>query len=276
MNESVNVDAGDVTAQTPSVTTSAETIHQAPAVPAATQTGAPAPATPGAPPEGYVPSYRLREVREAAERQANERWQQREAQYAAALQQRQEQLQRLVGVNNPQRNPEIDAVREQFGNLYPGLVKLEERADAIQAIIERAQELEAQNQHYWDSYGRQTVDKLFDKASTSLGGPLSEEGKGVLHQAFVGYVQSTPERQARYTNDPTLVDEFLRSFTSSFIDPVRRNAAATTAARAGQVATLPQDTPSGGMRTGTPATPQNLDERAALGWAQFLAHKNAG
>lgn len=258
--------------------TPAEATPAAPAAPIAAtpQIGTQVPAT-GAP--EVEPSWlrgRLNEVRSAATRQAGEQFAAREAQYAAALRQREEQLQRLTGVYQPQRNPEVDAVKEQFNSLYPGLAKLEQRSDAIEAFIERAQELEAQNQHYWDSYGRQTVDKLFTSAATALGGPLTDEGKGVLHQAFVGFVQSTPERQARYTNDPSLVDEFLRSFTSSFIDPVRRSAASQTATRAGQVTSLPQDTPSGALRTGSPATPANLDERAAMGWQAFVAAKNAG
>src|SRR5207237_10541579 len=112
--------------------------QQEPAAPAAIQTGSPAPAATGAP--EVEPSWlrgRLNEVRAAASRQANEQWQQREQQYAQALKQREEQLQRLTGVYQPQRNPEVDAVKEQFGALYPGLTKLEQRADAIEAIIER-------------------------------------------------------------------------------------------------------------------------------------------
>ena len=118
------------------------------------------------------------------------------------------------------------------------------------------------------------MDKLFDHASQSLGAPLTEEGKRQLHASFVGFVQSSPEMTDRYANDPAIVEEFWKTFTSSFIDPVRRTAAAGIQSRAAGIQNLPQDTPSGAVRVGTPAQPANLDERAAQAWAQYQAtHK---
>jgi hypothetical protein len=74
--------------------------------------------------------------------------------------------------------------------------------------------------------------------------------------------------QQRYLNDPTLVDDFVRIVTSNLIDPARRSASATVAQRAG--APLPQDSPSGAVRAGTPVPKmKDLDERAAMGWAML-------
>lgn len=257
------------TGAAPTPTAPATPAAAIPAVPApavATPTATPqAPAIPGAP-EGYVPSYRLREAREAAQRQAQETWTQKEAEYQARLNQIQGQLQALVGATPP-ADPEIKAVRDQFGNLYPGLSKLEDRANEIFGMLEHAGDMDSQISHYWQNYGRQTMDRLFDHAATSLGSPLTEEGKQTLHSAFTGFVASSPEMTARYANDPTIVQDFWKAFTSSFIDPARRSASATVAGRANVA--LPQDTP-GGVPRATPAPKfDNLDDRAAAGWALF-------
>ena len=241
-------------------------------VAATPQTGTPqAPAT-GAPQgqEGWVPSYRLREAREAATRQAGEQYAQREAQQQARYAEMERKFNALAGITPP-ADPEVSQVRDQFGRLYPGLSKIEENADRLLGLMERAGDLESQNQHYWQTYGRQTVDRLFTSASTALGSPLSDEGKRALHSAFTGWVSSSPELTARYTNDPTIVDDFMRVFTSSFIDPARRAASAQVVDRTGQL--LPRDTPGGAPRATPAPTLQNLDERVAAGWAMFNHNK---
>ena len=265
MSEFVNDPSTSAAEPTPSASPTPAT-PGAFASPVATPQATPAQATPSAP-DGYVPSYRLRETREAATREAQTQWAQKEAEYQARLNQIQTQLHALVGVNPQNKNPEVDAIRQQFSQLYPGLSKLEERAAQLQQMIERTGDLEAQNQHYWETYGRQTMDRLFTHAQEALGGPLTEEGKRQLHSSFVGFVQSSPELQARYANDPTLVQDFWKQFTSSFIDPVRRTAQATVAGRVPSA--LPQDSPSGAPRS-TPA-PQlgSLEERAAAAWTQY-------
>ena len=242
----------------------------------ATQAAPQAPATgavPGAPPqEGWVPSYRLREARESATRQAQTEFAQREAQLRAESDQYRQKLHALVGVTPPP-DPKIDSVRQQFGQLYPGLSKIEERAEQIMSMLERAGDLESQSSHYWQTYGRQSMDRLFAHASESSGGPLTDEAKRVLHASFTGFVQSSPELTERYANDPTLVEDFWKVFSSSFVDPARRAVTATVAGRAALGATIPQDTP-GGVPRATPA-PQhaNLDERAANAWTQYQSTK---
>lgn len=264
----INVSGTDSgAAPTPAVTPVAAT-PATPAAPvaAATPQATPAPGPTTSPGDGWVPSYRIRETREAALREAQESWAEREAAYQAHLQQIQSQLHALVGVAPPQ-NPEIDAVRQQFAQLYPGLAAMEDRAQDLMGILERAGDLESQNQHYWQSYGRQSMDRLFEHASQSLGAPLTDEGKRALHSAFVGYVSSSPETTARYANDPTLVQDFWKAFTSNFIDPARRVASATVTGRA--AAALPQDTPSGAPQVPGAPKPANLDDRAAQGWALY-------
>lgn len=267
----IDVSAQPAAEPTPSAPATAPATPSAP--PAAATSAAPTqtPATGAPPQEGWVPSYRLREAREAATRQANEQFAQREAAIRAEADRYRQQLHSLVGAT-PQGNPEVEAVRQQFASLYPGLAKMESQAAQLESLLERAGDLESQNSHYWTSYGRQTMDRLFNHASESIGTPLNEEAKRFLHSSFVGWVQSSPELTERYSTDPTIVEDYWKAVSSSLIDPSRRQASATVAGRAPQG--LPQDSPSGApMIPGAPK-PKDLDERGAMAWAAFNAAKN--
>ena len=262
------IDGGGGTPSSIPSTSSPATTSQVPAATPASTSASPQQTTqqPDNSRDGWVPGYRIRETREAAQREAQQQYAQREYAYQQQLAQVQQQLHALVGVAPPQ-NPEITAVRDQFGNLYPGLSRLEQRAQELEALIDRAGDIDSQNAHYWQSYGRQSMDRLFEHASQSLGAPLSDEGKRSLHQSFIGFVTSSPELSERYASDPTIIEDFWKVFTSSFIDPARRAAGAVVTGRAG--AAIPQDTP-GGVPRGTPVPqPRNLDERADAAWQLY-------
>lgn len=271
MEPELNNTTEPVATPTSPATSSAPTTLGAPTqTPPATPTGTQPPATGG--PDGWVPSYRLREAREAAVRESQTRYKELETNYQNQLRQVQSQLQALVGVQPP-KDPEISQVRDQFGKLYPGLSKIEERANDILSILERAGDLESQNNHYWQSYGRQTMDKLFTHAAESLGAPLTNEAKDVLHKSFVGFIQGSPEREARYATDPTIVEDFWKAFSSSFIDPARRVSSAALAGRA--PGALPQDTAGGVPRTSPPPQHATLDERVGSAWTQYEQNRKA-
>lgn len=250
----------------------------APSVPAASGTPvATAPTTPaavtqppatGGVPEGYVPSYRIREAREAALRQAQADWAQKEAVYNARMEQLTKNLQALTGVQ-PQGSDPVREVRDQFGRVYPNLAKLEDQYEKFEKLLERFPDLEAQTEHYWTAHATQTMDKLYSLASNDLGGQLSEEGKRNLQANFVGYLQSNPEAAQRYAYDPSVVNDFWKAFTSHFIEPVRRSGAAQTITRAPKA--LPQDSPSGNAITGGPAKPKDMDDRVSQAWDAFNA-----
>lgn len=250
---------------TPAPATPAPATPGAPAAaPATPSAGTPAPATGGVP-EGYVPSYRLREQREQILRESQSTWATKEAEMRAESERYRAQVLALTGVTAPP-DPAIANVRGQFGQLYPGLAALEEHANELLALREQAGSIQQQQQHYWESYGRSTMDSLYKTASDSLG-PLNDEAKRQLHTAFVGFVQSSPEMIARYERDPSIVTDFWKQFTSSFIDPVRRTAAAGIASRA--PGALPQDTPGGVPQVPQAPKMNSLDERVAAGWAKY-------
>lgn len=256
VNEVVAPAAGEIAAPASPVAS-----PQAPAAPQA----AAAPVDPHA---GYVPSYRLREARDAATREATQRYESQMGQVKAELDRYRSQIQALVGVT-PQQNTESDTIKQQFFQLFPWAKKLEDRFGDFEGLIDKGQDMDAQVNHYWTSYGNQTMDRLFKLAGDSLGGPLTDEGKRQLHSSFVGFVQSSPELANRYASDPSIVDDFWKQFTSSFIEPTRRTASAGVVQRAGLSARLPQDSPSGVPQVGQAPKLNGLDERAAAAWAEF-------
>lgn len=255
------VDATVLTPVTPSVT--------APVTPQTIPVATPAAATPAVPDRStWVPPHRLREQSETYEaRLAAER-----STTARQLEDLNQKIQILTGVVNPE-NPQIGEVRQQFGNVFPGLAKLEAQAAKIEEMLARRGEVEDLPNHYWGSYNRSAMDRLYKAAEATYGQPLSEDAKSQLGSSFVGFLQSNPEAYERYKNDPSIVDEYWKGFTDRFIDPARRTA---TVNAAGRVATnLPQDNPSGGVRTNAPdVKPDNIDDRVKQAFASYSALAN--
>lgn len=214
---------------------------------------------------------RLEETRASAVRQYQQQHQQELANMRAQYEATQRQLHALVGVG-PQEDPEVATVRSQFAKLYPGLAKLEERAQELAGIVDQRGDIDAVTQHHWASYGRQTMDRLYDSAAKTMGGPLSDDAKRALHTAFSGYVSSSPELGARYAQDPTIVDDFWQMFSGNFIEPVRRTAQAGIQQQT-QSRNIPQDTTGGIPGVQQPPKPGSLDERVAGAWTSFNAFR---
>lgn len=223
-------------------------------------------ATSGAPgSEATIPSHVLRERTQRYNAAINEA-RQREAALEARLQEAEKRVQALAGFG-PQPNPEVDQVKQQFAQLYPGLARLADiDPDRLLQALQRMGDFEQQNDHYWQSYGYSRLNELFDLAAKDVGQELSQAGKARLHSALIGYIQSSPEAEVAYARDPNFVKEFWKAWSSDFIEPVRRVSAAGAQTRAG--VPLPQDTP-GQVRTQPAQQPQNLDERLAMSWTAY-------
>ena len=259
-----------------SVTSPADTTVQQPTTPdPATVDTAAAPATqaqPGAAPttqqpQGMVPSYRIRETREAAIREAQQGFLTEKQKLQSELEQVRSQLHRIVGATPPE-DPRVQQIRNEFGEVYPGLSKLEERAQQLLEMLESRGDTQAQQEHYWGRHGHQSVNQLFDLATKSLGTQLSDEQKTTLHKFFTGYVGSSPEALYQYAQDPQFVQNFWNSVESMFIAPARRGAAATVQTQT-QTRAFPQDTPSGAPQASPAPQHRSLDERASSAWEQF-------
>lgn len=260
----------------------AEATPSAPASPVATPQGfSPTPATPGVPaaapiaaPEdrsNWVPPHRIRETREAAIRESQRQSQQEQLQLQAQLQQYQNQIRALTGMQAPP-NPEHGNIRQQFDEVFgPGASDFLSKREQMEQYVGRMQELEQAVDYIWKNHARTSMDRVYNQASEALGGPLSDDGKRALHAAFTGWVQSNPEYGQRYVDDPTLVDEFWKTLSSTLVDPARRNATAQVVNRV--PGALPQDTPAGVPSPAPAPKPANMDERMNAMWAGYNANK---
>lgn len=248
-----------------------------PATPAAQTpdpTGTPNPGTAAAPTQQTQPEPswlrgRLQETRQSAERAAEQRFQAQLAEERAQREAIQRQLHALVGVG-PTEDPEIATVRAQFNKLYPGLAQLEEHAADLIALREARGDIDAVSQHHWNSYGQQSMERLYAAAQATYGSPLSDQQKIALHSMLTGFVSSNPDAAQAYASNPNFINEFWGMISGNFIDPARRAATASVPAAPPRI---PQDTPAGIPSAQQPAKPASLDERANNAWASYLAHR---
>ena len=219
------------------------------------------------PDAAMVPSYRLREVREQAVREAQHLVAEREAFYRAQTEQLQNQVRALTGVA-PLEDPQIAVVREQFGQIFPGLMRLEEQADQLLQAPKQTQDVEALQKYIYEQHAMKSVERLYDLAEKTFSAHLNDASKDALHAAFAGFVSASPERVDRYLRDPSLVNEFWQNFSAALIDPARRIASAAIQT-AGAPRAIPQDTPGGVPRPVPPAPPANIDERMVNAWTNY-------
>lgn len=252
----------------PSTPATATPVAQPPVAAASTPATSQPPATGGVPP-GYVPSFRIRETRDQYEAKLASL----ESSSKTQIEQLTRQIQALTGVV-PQNVSEEEVIRQQLYKVVPDLKELLELRKDLQEMAKSRQDVEQQTQHYWKGYNRTQMDKLYKSASETYGQPLTDGQKRYLTNAFVGWAGSDPELADRYQSDPSLVDEFWKEFSSSFIEPARRSATAAATGRA--ASNLPQDTPSGGLRTSPVPQPGNLDERVGQAWQAFNTIKGGG
>lgn len=262
INSNPTASVSDNTVSTPATATPVAPPSTGAANPTPTQ----APATGAAPtvPPGYVPSFRIRETRD----QYEARIQALQAERQAEVERYQKQIQALTGVNPPDVSQE-EAIRQQLWKVAPDLKELIELKAQLIEMAKSKDDWRQQNDHYWQSYNRQQMDKLFKTASDSYGQALTDPQKRYLAASFVGWAQSDPELVDRYQSDPSLIDEFWKEFSSSFIEPARR--VATTAATGRVAQNLPQDTPAGAVRTSASPVepPKDLDARVDNAWQAF-------
>jgi uncharacterized protein (UPF0335 family) len=209
-----------------------------------------------------VPPHRLREVSTRHEQQLAQLKANAEAEKAAL----QRQLQALTGVLPPQ-NPELDAVKNQFKEVFPELSEIGSQAAAIKELIALKDELRAAMQNQWATHNRSAMSTLYKTAESTYGQPLNDDAKRALGASFIGHLQSNPDEYERYQQDPTsVVENYWKSFTDRFISPIQR---AQVVAQQNRIpGAIPQDPASGAVPVSTPVKPGTQDERIA----QALAH----
>lgn len=162
------------------------------------------------------------------ERKARQEYERQVSALTAERDQERRRVQALAGVN-PQstEETEADAVRQRFGQIFPGLAKLtDKQIEKLLSVAEKADGLEEATNSQWQRHGRQMLDSVVAAATKSIGGTLTDRQATRLKQAYVQEAESNPEFLARHEQgDPTLIDEFIKNWNEDWFEPARRNAA---------------------------------------------------
>jgi hypothetical protein len=176
-------------------------------------------------------------------------------------------------------DPKAKAIRDRLYEVIPGLKLLDKLGANFDRILEAAEmvpESRTQNERYWDAVALHTTNQLFDGYATMTLGKektatdLSDAQRLQLHEDFATWVmrdQSGRRRQRYEALDGKLVGEFLTGVRTTYIDPLRRTAAAPVARRIAAARTLPRGGGATPVAT-APPKPKPQDEEAvhSAGW----------
>ena len=203
-------------------------------------TGEPGSAAPAGQPQGQQPKHftykedRSNWVPSHVVRQRTEELERLKREYFVA----QQRIAGLAGIKPPEPpvDPETAQIREQFNKLFPGLAKLEGLQEKLERLagvdFEALQSsVQATNQQVWEAHGAAMLRTLVDKASEAYGGQtLEPKAQKRLANAFAFELQEDPEMRARYeAGDVSVIDEFLKDYTGTLLDPYRKATAAAAA-----------------------------------------------
>ncbi len=258
--------------------------------PAASAATAPAGET--TPPDEMFPKYRYDAVRTE-----NERLQAQLGQLTQLLTAVAPLLQKQPpGAPPPAPDPVRDKIVAQLYEYVPWLRQAERLAplaDRIEAALQQIDELrqkQAQSvqetQASWDQYARHVVAAAHAAVAPLLVPPgktvrdLSEFTKQTITDLFIRWVAADQSRATRYNaHDGALVNEFKTFYEAEMVTPFKRESAASLAARARAVGTLP----TGGQTSSTlgtpPPSPKPDDDEDAIfkrGWAMTQDMQKAG
>jgi hypothetical protein len=145
----------------------------------------------------------------------------------------------LAGLEQP-RNQQHDAVRQQFGEVFPELAPLLQSPDALGQILElvksgRLAEMQGTVEAYWGRHAQTTARELVNQFAKSAGvdvASLSPRAHNRMALHLKAFIEEDPsgQRQSRFEMaDPSLIEEALADMNGLFIDPVRRSTAAAAA-----------------------------------------------
>lgn len=222
----------------------------------------------------WIPPHRLSE--ETTKRQ------QIEQQLADA----QRRIAALAGVQPPDPNADkMQQVKDAFFQMFPQFKHLASLTDEqIQQLIQTPQHVarvsEAESRE-WTRLGRTSLNTVYEQVADALGADsLTDDQKADLQSGFSNWFQSkvraeldasggeTSATLDRYEQqDPTLIAEFVKRFTSGWVDPARRKVTQQAVSRARAVPNSQGRAPVSSLQR--PEKFNTLDER--LDYAAKLA-----
>ena len=199
----------------------------------------------------WVPSHVVRERTQALQQL------QRDLEYER------QRVAALSGVKppTPPRNPEQDAIRQQFFDLFPEMKELMDKREALLKWSEAdpgqlTAISESQNQA-WTAHGAQVLDRLEAEVKSVFGGAaLDPKAMRRISVAFIHEVESDPQMRGRYeAGDLGIIREFVSDYKAGLLDPFTRSTSAATAPVRAAAARLPR---GGGSSAITPGPARTL------------------
>lgn len=221
------------------------------------------PAAPAAPavPKGYVPIHRLNEYADQNRSLRAElaRRSQPPAAPPAAV------------------NAQDEEVKSAFFKLFPAAKALFDLpAEKLSHALDRMGQHEASFEHYWTNFGSTALRALRGGIQKTYGAQPDPVAGRFVDAAFIDWLENDQDAKQRFfTGDPELVDDFLKKFTSSLLDPIRRTAVAAEQQRITRRDALPRATPRGGTlgANGAPQKPKTAEELHEQAAEAFIASR---
>jgi len=176
----------------------------------------------------WVPPHRLRE--ETQKRQSQD---QELASLRAQVQQEQQRVRVLAGVETPDKSAAdqqqiLEALVKVAPQLSPLLRLSPDQVEEFFGSIDNAKQT---NQHVWTNYGNQTLSNIWTKLGEVSGGALTTDEQEQVREDFIQYLSASDQRRERYEGgDPKVIEEFV-SRMSRWVDRGRRLSTSTTAQR---------------------------------------------
>jgi hypothetical protein len=166
----------------------------------------------------------------ARERKSRQDYERRVTAIEAEREQDRRRIAALAGVNVPTKDDAArEAIKAEIGQMYPALGKLTpEQLDKVEALLGKADSLEAAVEHHWTNHANGMIDKAFAGVEKMIGGgKLSERQQSRLGQLYLSEAANNPDFLKRHNaGDPAVIDEFVKTFVEDFFEPARRSAIA--------------------------------------------------
>ena len=186
--------------------------------------------------DGWVPSYRLREVSERAEQVARSN-----AELQQRLEEQDRRMRQAFGID--QADPKREAIRKELLQYLPEYERVatlvEKLGDRdIGELVDRLAEGQQQAQV---NIGHQLLDGLDKVMADAYGEKVPPFAKQAAYAAFSAWVGSDPLAAQRYQrHDLTLSADFWKQYSSGVLDPHRQHFTEQEARRRAAAARTPR------------------------------------
>lgn len=202
----------------------------------------------------WIPRHRYNQTSQEVQRLRQDMQQQQ-----AAFQARARAFMGIDQPENPQRAQLTAAMKEMFPGMAP-FIDNPKLAERFMQSAQQSGESSSFQDAYWGRHGQEMTMSAVEEYAKAAGVKVDDlPPSRVEHMArqllsYIGADPSGQRQQAYERRDPQFIPAFIADLTGVFVAPLRRQAAAATAANFGRVQNLPSSRgPAGVVGSGQPA-----------------------